>query len=166
MTVQQQGKRKSTPVYLPTWPMKPDVVPDVNPDPLLFVFYADDNAVVARRCCVCLCGFGRTYGWLGADFFGALALNSLMNNIDWIDHNNCRSMSDDDIGHIEKVGHKHASAKRLMRAGLINKTVGNCNGAYQHSGGMWYSSIAKSKRCHIFLISTGIISGFGPDFHS
>jgi hypothetical protein len=45
---------------------------------------------------------------------------------------------------LKQSGRSTHQYKRLMRAGLIDKTVPNCTCASAHSGGMWYTRIAKS----------------------
>jgi hypothetical protein len=45
---------------------------------------------------------------------------------------------------LKQSGRSTHQYKSLMRAGLIDKTVPNCTCASAHSGGMWYTPIAKS----------------------
>lgn len=165
LSAQQPVKQPSTPTCLPTMAMKLQLALAVNPDPLLFLFSPGDSAAGAQHYCVCLGESGCIFGWPVDGLHALPEPNSPQSNTGYHDHNDCRSLSGDDTGHIGIVWKKHTSAKRLMRAGLINQTVGNCNRAHQHFGRMWYTSIAKSKPCHIPLISTPIISGFVLSFH-
>lgn len=147
--------------------MKRQVALTLNPDPLLFVFFAAGNGVDARHCCAGLFSSGCIFGSPGNGFYDELFWNRQESNIDFRGHNDCRSGSGNDIERIGIIGRNfhYTSAKRLMRAGLIHSTVGNFTCAHQHFGERRYTEISKSKRCRLPLISTSIISGFTSIFH-